>query len=72
MTPSATREPLDGDSYELVLAQSGHTLRMKPEASILDTVLALGVEAENDCRDGICGSCVTPCCPAPWITRISS
>jgi ferredoxin-NADP reductase len=23
--------PLDGDSYELVLARTGHTLRMKPE-----------------------------------------
>lgn len=51
--------PLDGDSYELVLARSGHTLRMKPDANILDTVLALGIEVENDCRDGICGSCVT-------------
>lgn len=52
--------PLDGDSYELVLARSGHTLRMKPDANILETVLALGIEVENDCRDGICGSCVTP------------
>jgi len=51
--------PLDGEHYELVLAQSGHTLRMKPDANILDTVLALGVEVENDCRDGICGSCTT-------------
>ena len=23
-------------------------------------MLALGVEIENDCRDGICGSCITP------------
>ncbi len=51
--------PLDGDSYELVLAKTGHTLRMKPDANILETVLALGIEVENDCRDGICGSCVT-------------
>ena len=51
--------PIDGDSYELVLARSGHTLRMKPDANILDTVLALGIEVENDCRDGICGSCIT-------------
>lgn len=51
--------PLDGDSYELVLARSGHTLRMKPDANILETVLALGIEVENDCRDGICGSCAT-------------
>ncbi|MGH8940686.1 MAG: PDR/VanB family oxidoreductase, partial [Actinomycetes bacterium] len=46
---------LDADNYELVLTESGHTLRMKPEANILETVLALGVEVENDCRDGICG-----------------
>ncbi len=52
--------PLDGENYELVLARTGHTLRMKPEANILETVLALGIEVENDCRDGICGSCVTP------------
>lgn len=52
--------PLDGDSYELVLKKSGHTLRMRPDANILETVLALGIEVENDCRDGICGSCVTP------------
>lgn len=51
--------PLDRDHYELVLTESGHTLRLKPDANILETVLALGIEVENDCRDGICGSCVT-------------
>jgi ferredoxin-NADP reductase len=56
---SAGAAALDADHYELVLTESGHTLRLKPEANILETVLALGVEVENDCRDGICGSCVT-------------
>ena len=51
---------LDADDYELVLAESGHTLRLPPEANILEVVLALGVDVESDCRDGICGSCVTP------------
>lgn len=51
---------LEADHYELVLSKSGHTLRLAPEANILEVVLALGVEVENDCRDGICGSCVTP------------
>jgi ferredoxin-NADP reductase len=56
------KEPahIDGASYELVLAKTGHTLRLPPDANILETVLALGIEVENDCRDGICGSCVTP------------
>lgn len=49
----------DGETYELVLTRTGHTLRLKPDANILDVVLALGIEVENDCRDGICGSCVT-------------
>ncbi|PWU55425.1 oxidoreductase [Micromonospora globispora] len=51
---------LDADNYELVLTKSGHTLRLAPEANILEVVLALGVEVDNDCRDGICGSCITP------------
>jgi ferredoxin-NADP reductase len=49
----------DADSYELVLARSGQTLRLRPETNILEEVLALGIEVENDCRDGICGSCLT-------------
>lgn len=52
-------EEAGGDAYELVLTRSGHTLRLRPEVNILETVLKLGVEVENDCRDGICGSCVT-------------
>jgi ferredoxin-NADP reductase len=51
---------LDADDYELVLTRSGHTLRLSPEANILEVVLALGVDVDNDCRDGICGSCITP------------
>ena len=49
----------DRDHYELVLTETGHTLRLEPEANILEVVLALGIEVENDCREGICGSCIT-------------
>ncbi len=52
--------PMDADTYELVLTETGHTLRLAPDTNILEVVLALGVEVENDCRDGICGSCITP------------
>ncbi len=58
--PPVEGAPVEGDAYELVLTESGHTLRLPPEANILEKVLALGVEVENDCRDGICGSCLTP------------
>jgi len=52
-------QALDADTYELVLVKTGHALRLKPETNILETALALGIEVENDCRDGICGSCTT-------------
>jgi ferredoxin-NADP reductase len=51
--------PVDGETYDLVLAQSGHTLRLPMDTCILDKVLALGIEVENDCHEGICGSCIT-------------
>lgn len=54
-----TGHALDAADYELVLARSGHTLRLAPEDNILDKALALGIDVENDCREGICGSCVT-------------
>lgn len=60
LEPEQAAAALDADHYELVLASSGHTLRLTPETNILDVVLGLGVEVENDCRDGICGSCITP------------
>lgn len=53
-------QALDADDYELVLTKSGHTLRLDPEDNILEKALALGIDVENDCREGICGSCVTP------------
>lgn len=53
-------QALDAEGYELVLAKSGHTLRLAPEDSILEKALALGIDVDNDCREGICGSCVTP------------
>lgn len=53
-------ESLDADDYELVLARSGHSLRLAPEDNILEKALALGIDVENDCREGICGSCTTP------------
>jgi ferredoxin-NADP reductase len=57
--PTATAA-LDADDYELVLTRSGHTLRLAPETNVLEVVLALGIDVDNDCREGICGSCITP------------
>ncbi|QYB00168.1 PDR/VanB family oxidoreductase (plasmid) [Rhodococcus sp. USK10] len=43
--------------YELVLARSGHTLRVEDGMTVLDAVLEAGVEPEYSCMSGTCGSC---------------
>lgn len=44
---------------EVVLQHSGITLKVDPGTSILDAILAAGVDAEHDCKVGECGSCLT-------------
>jgi len=48
-----------GDEFDIELARSGKTLRVKPGQTILDALLDAGVEVEYSCMQGICGSCVT-------------
>jgi tetrachlorobenzoquinone reductase len=43
--------------YEAVLANSGMTLQITPEKSLLDTLLDAGINLEFSCMQGICGSC---------------
>lgn len=63
--PLATQ---DGDQpIELVLQRSGVTLQVSPGTSILDTILAAGIEADYDCKVGECGSCLTTVLEGtPW------
>lgn len=44
---------------ELVLQQSGRTVDVPGDCSLLEALLAAGVDVPNSCRDGICGSCET-------------
>ncbi len=53
-------DPDAGTGFEVVLARSGTTLQVDPATSILDAVLAAGVDVLTDCREGICASCETP------------
>ncbi|MEV6174560.1 PDR/VanB family oxidoreductase [Streptomyces sp. NPDC051954] len=48
----------DGE-FEVVLRQSGRTLTVPPDASVLDTVRAAGVEVLYSCGEGTCGTCET-------------
>lgn len=51
--------PVTAGAVEVELARAGRTFTVAPDESILDRVLAQGVDVPNDCREGICGSCET-------------
>jgi ferredoxin len=55
--PVVDRDPADEHEVELVLADSGRTLLLPPDKSVLDVLLEEGVDVLHDCREGICGSC---------------
>jgi tetrachlorobenzoquinone reductase len=45
--------------YSVTLARSGNELRVTTGTTLLDTLLAAGVDVDYSCREGICGSCET-------------
>ena len=51
------RDPATDSCVEVVLAESGRTVLVPPERSILDALIDAGVDVLSDCREGICGSC---------------
>ncbi|HEX4260361.1 MAG TPA: PDR/VanB family oxidoreductase [Acetobacteraceae bacterium] len=46
--------------FELVLAQSGRTLQVPPDRSIIDVMEDAGLDPMYSCRRGECGVCTTP------------
>ena len=51
----------DGDhAFELVLEQSGRTLRVAANESILDALIKAGCDPLFDCKRGECGVCAVP------------
>jgi ferredoxin-NADP reductase len=55
--PAVQRDPADEHALEVVLAESGRTVTVPEDRSILDVLLDEGVDVLSDCREGICGSC---------------
>jgi ferredoxin-NADP reductase len=45
--------------FTVTLARSGRSLAVPAGSSILDMVLAAGVDVPHSCREGVCGSCET-------------
>lgn len=46
-------------AIEVTLLRSGVTLKVEPGVSILDAILASGIEVDYDCKVGECGTCLT-------------
>lgn len=50
---------LDGESFELVLQQSGVTLTIAEDQTIIEAMEAAGLEPMTSCEQGVCGTCLT-------------
>jgi ferredoxin-NADP reductase len=57
--PKPMAEPVLSESFEVVLEQTGITLSVPPERSILEVVEDAGVGTLSSCREGTCGTCET-------------
>ncbi|WP_232468017.1 PDR/VanB family oxidoreductase [Bordetella genomosp. 13] len=51
--------PGAGQGFDVELARSGRTLRVRPDQTILEVLLDAGVDVEYSCMQGVCGSCRT-------------
>ncbi|MFF4250167.1 PDR/VanB family oxidoreductase [Streptomyces sp. NPDC001663] len=49
----------ENSAFEVELAQSGRTVTVTPDVSVLDAVRAAGVEVLFSCTEGTCGTCET-------------
>ncbi|MEZ2295018.1 2Fe-2S iron-sulfur cluster-binding protein [Variovorax sp. RCC_210] len=56
---SAKEAPASEGGFRVELARSGRTVCVAPGQTILDTLLAAGVDAPYACMEGVCGSCET-------------
>jgi ferredoxin len=58
-TPKAIAPAVRTDAFDVVLAQSGVTLTVPPEKTVLDALLQNGIDVDYCCSEGTCGSCET-------------
>jgi vanillate O-demethylase ferredoxin subunit len=47
-------------AFDVRLAASGRTIRVPAGISVVDSLAAHGVDLPVSCRQGVCGSCLTP------------
>ncbi|WP_405976615.1 PDR/VanB family oxidoreductase [Streptomyces sp. NBC_00988] len=59
-TPKATAGPEGDSEFEVVLSQTGVTVTVPPDRSILDVAEEAGAMVVSSCQEGTCGTCETP------------
>jgi ferredoxin-NADP reductase len=57
--PKEVGEPVRSEAFEVTLQQSGLTLTVPPDKSILEVVGEAGVSVLSACGEGTCGTCET-------------
>ncbi|MET1411483.1 cytochrome P450/oxidoreductase [Roseibium sp. HPY-6] len=50
-------DPDKENAFEIELKDSGLTLTVEADQTLLDTLLSAGIDLACDCREGLCGSC---------------
>jgi vanillate O-demethylase ferredoxin subunit len=56
----SAREPVEASGgFDVVLARSGRTVFVPQDSTILDALLAAGIDVGHSCLEGVCGTCET-------------
>ncbi len=50
-------DPSKEQAFEAELTDSGMTVRVDADKTLLDALLAVGIDVPHDCCEGLCGSC---------------
>jgi len=50
-------DPDKEQAFQVELADSGQVLNIASDTTLLDAILAAGIDVACDCREGLCGSC---------------
>ncbi|WP_371794401.1 2Fe-2S iron-sulfur cluster-binding protein [Streptomyces sp. NBC_01718] len=58
-TPKELQGPLRDAAFDVELAQSGITVTVPPDKSVLQAVEEAGVQVLSSCQEGTCGTCET-------------
>ncbi|NYV75409.1 cytochrome P450/oxidoreductase [Streptomyces sp. UH6] len=53
-------DPEREHAFDVELADSGLTVRVAPDRTVLAALRAAGVDVQSDCEEGLCGSCEVP------------